>query len=477
MSDILKKAYDPESFRKNGYELIDLLTEHLAKMQSPDLEDKVMPSTSPDDLFNFWKADYENPEGDFYKKALSLFNHLHHPKYIGHQTSPVAPDAVLAELFSCFLDTGMGVYEQGHTGVVLERLIIEILSKKIGIPEDKSSGFLTSGGTLGNLTALLCARSVMIKDDVWDQGYHGKQYAFMVSEEAHYSVSKAIQTMGLGSQGLIKIPVDDLFRLDASQLEKHYQAAREKGIEVIGVIANACSTAIGAHDSIHPIADFCEARKLWLHVDAAHGGALLFSKKYRHLLNGIERADSVIIDFHKMLLTSSLVTALVFKNGNHSYQTFAQKASYLWDDAESSEWYNLAKRTFELTKTTMSLRVYTLLRNYGEELFETYLDRQYDLGKTFAKLIEADGHFEMPVEDPESNILCYRYIDKNLSEEDLDDLNLKIRAAIIQDGEYFIIQTRIRDRVFLRSTLVGPFTGEKDLLGLLTKVHAIRKKL
>ncbi len=477
MSDLLKKVYDPEAFRKKGYQLIDLLAAHIEKMQSPNLQAKVFDPIAPEVLYDFWKKDFENPEGAFYEKALPLFNHIHHPKYLGHQTAAVAPDAVLAELFSSFLDTGMGVYEQGHTGVVLERLIIEILSDKMHIPKAQSSGFLTSGGTLGNLTALLCARAVMVEKDIWQAGYESQQYAFMVSEEAHYSVDKAIRTMGLGEKGLIKVPVDALYRLDTSQLEKYYEAARRDNIIVIGVIANACTTAVGAHDPIDAIADFCEAHGLWLHVDAAHGGALLFSKKYRDYLNGIERADSVILDFHKMLLTPSIVTAIVFRNGDHSYRTFAQKASYLWDNAESREWYNLAKRTFELTKTTMSLRIYTLLRHYGEAIFEEYLDRQYDLAKQFARIIEADGHFEMPLEYPESNIVCYRYFDPAFSPSDLDELNLKIREAVVADAEYFIIQTRIEGRVYLRSTLVNAFTTEKELYGLLEKIKQVKSQI
>ena len=215
-----------------------------------------------------------------------------------------------------------------------------------------------------------------------------------------------------------------------------------------------------------------------MHVDAAHGGGLLFSQKNRDLLNGIERADSVILDFHKMLLTPSLVTAVVFKNGEHSYQTFAQRADYLWANSESREWYNLAKRTFELTKTTMSIRIYTVLKTYGEEIFTEYIDRQYDLGKTFARLIQADGNFKMPVAIPESNIVCFRYLPDgyhDMSEEAIDELNLSIRERIIQDGEYFIVQTRVGGSVFLRVTLVNCFTSEKELLGLLEKVKTISK--
>lgn len=475
MTNSLSNAFDAESFRKKGYAMIDQLADHLQRMQSPDLSQKVYDQTKPEALYDFWKKDLDAPTGNWYEKALAQIIHLHHPKYLGHQTAPPAPEAVLGELFGAFLDPGMGIYEQGTTGVVLERLISEIVADKIGFSPETSSGFLTSGGTLGNLTALLCARAVKIKTDVWEHGYQGKQYAFMVSEEAHYSVDRAVRVMGMGAAGLIKIPVDDQFKMNTSLLEAELIKAKKNNVEVIGVIANACSTSTGTHDDLEAIADFCQLHQLWMHVDAAHGGALLFSRKYRHLLKGIERGDSVIFDFHKMLLTPSLVTMLIFKNGSHSYQTFAQRAAYLWDNQESGEWYNLAKRTFELTKTSMSFRVYALLRNGGEQLFEDYLDRQYDLGRTFAQMIKALPHFEMPVNVPESNIVCFRYAAPDKTAEELNEINGSIREAIVKEGEFFIVQTRLKNQIFLRVTLINPSTTVEHLSALLLKIQSLLK--
>ena len=482
MKSLLQKAFDAETFRTQGHQLINLLADYLADVQQPDTSQKIWNYIAPDDLFQQYKMDYEQKAPtdpiDFFEKIIHQTTHLHHPRYMGHQTSTPLPISALGELLSGFLDVGMGVYEQGNAGVVLEKVLIQILADKMKMPTATADGFLTSGGTLGNLTALLCARAVMIKSDVWENGYEGKKYAFLVSEEAHYSVDRALRVMGQGKTGLVKVPANELYQIDATQLERCYLEAKANDIQIIGVIANACSTAVGAHDDINALADFCEAKKLWLHVDAAHGGGLLFSRKNRHLLNGIERADSVILDFHKMLLIPSIITAVVFKNSDHSYQTFAQKADYLWENSESREWYNLAKRTFELTKTTMSIRIYTVLKTYGEEIFTEYIDRQYDLGKTFAQLIHADGNFTMPVSIPESNIVCFRYLPdhhQDMSEEAIDELNSNIKERIIQDGEYFIVQTRVQEKVYLRVTLVNCFTSAKELLGLLKKVKAVAK--
>jgi L-2,4-diaminobutyrate decarboxylase len=205
-------------------------------------------------------------------------------------------------------------------------------------------------------------------------------------------------------------------------------------------------------------------------VDGAHGACVLFSEKHKHLLKGIERADSVILDFHKMLMVPTLVTAVAFRQPGHSYQTFAQKASYLWDQDEGHEWYNLAKRTFELTKSSMSLRVYALWRTYGTRLFAENVERLFALAQTFTRLLLQQPGIEVAVAEPESNIVCFRFFQKGWSEEMTERVNAEIREKLVRDGEYFIVQTRVQGRLFLRTTLMNPFTTEREMAGLLERI-------
>ena len=481
MSKLIHKAYDPEHFRRQGHQLVDLLADYYSNMQSEAPLGNVLNHVPPEDLYHRWQEDLEHvPHSDemaFFKTMLHDIIHMHHPQYLGHQTSIVAPMSALSELLGAALDPGMGVYEQGTSGVVLERLLSKKLGALIGW-DDHCDGFMTSGGTLGNLTALLCARQVMIGSDVWENGFQGKQYAFMVSSEAHYSVARAIKVMGMGAKGVVAVPVDEHYRMRTDLLPEYLKKAKKENIEVIGVIASSCSTATGSYDPIHEIADFCETNKLWLHVDGAHGACVLFSKKYKHLLHGIERADSVIMDFHKMLMTPKLITSVLFKNAEHSYQTFAQKASYLWDKDEGHEWYNLGKRTFELTKSFMSIRVYSLWRKYGEAIFEENVDHLYDLAKLFTEIINTEDNFEAILKSPASNIVCFRYVEKNWSEEKIEEINLKIRKQLIEEGIFFIVQTRVQGKLYLRTTLMNPFTTEKELRALLSEIRklAVNKK-
>ncbi len=474
MIDLLHQAYDPENFRQQGHQLIDLLADYFTEIKKENTSQKVLNYTPPEELYQRWQKDVNNiphqDESVFFENMLRDLIHMHHRKYLGHQTSVASPLAALGELFGASIDPGMGVYEQATSGVVLERLLSRKLGALIGWG-DHCDGFMTSGGTLGNLTALLCARQVMINDDIWENGYEGKQYAFMVSSEAHYSVAKAVKVMGMGSKGVVTVPVDEHYQMRADLLNQYFEKAKKENIEIIGVVASSCSTATGSYDPINKIADFCEAKKIWLHVDGAHGACVLFSKKYKHLLNGINRADSVIMDYHKMLMTPKLITSVLFKNAEHSYQTFSQKASYLWNKDESHEWYNFGKRTFELTKSFMSVRVYALWRKYGTAIFEENVNRLYGLAKIFTQIINAENNFEALLKNPESNIVCFRYFDKNWLEEKIEKINFKIRERLIKEGNYFIVQTRVQGKLYLRVTIMNPFTTEKELKGLLTEIN------
>ena len=121
--------------------------------------------------------------------------------------------------------------------------------------------------------------------------------------------------MGLGYEGIIKIPVNDRFEINPEGLRKYYQVARKKGKKVIAVVANACSTSTGSYDPLDEIACFCKQNNLWFHVDAAHGGGAVLTGKYKHLVKGIKEADSIVVDFHKMFMFPALTTAVIFKKG------------------------------------------------------------------------------------------------------------------------------------------------------------------
>jgi L-2,4-diaminobutyrate decarboxylase len=316
MEDLLSQAYDPEYFREQGHALVDLLADHMAKARQRQLP-QAIPWMAPEDCLTFWEGESdektEKEPFDFFQKVIAQSVQLHHPRYMGHQISPPVPVAALGGFLGEFLNNGMGVYEMGMASSTLERVVVKEVAKAIGFGA-AGDGVLTSGGTLANLTALLTARKLKAPEDIWNEG-SGQQLALMVSEQAHYCVDRAARIMGWGSEGIIKVPCNARFEMRTELLEAYYQQARTEGKTVIAVVGSACSTSTGSFDDLEACADFCARHNLWLHVDGAHGAATVFSEKYRHLVKGIERADSVAMDFHKMLMTPSITTALVYKNG------------------------------------------------------------------------------------------------------------------------------------------------------------------
>ena len=465
MNEILRKAYEPEAFRKEGHDLVNMIADYLQDcLNQKDMP--VLPWMDANKQHQDWKT-FFNDKGNIqslYKKFLDQSNHLHHPKFIGHQVVPPLPMAALSDLMATFSNNGMAIYEMGPAATAIERNVIEWLLNFLGWDEN-ANGLITSGGSLGNLTALLAARQAVSAYDVWEEGVKS-DLAVMVSEESHYSVDRSVKIMGLGESGVIKLPTrDHKIRVDA--LPKILKQANDQGKKVMALVGNACSTSTGIYDHNDEMADFCQENNIWFHIDGAHGGAAILSEKYKHLTKGIERADSVVIDFHKMMLTPALTTAVLFKDGNKSYESFAQKASYLLDKNGEIPWYDGAGRTIECTKKAMGLKVYMMIKTYGDELFSSYIDKTYDLAHEFEAYLNTLDDFELGAK-PESNIVCFRLINQK---GDLNKLNADIRDKIIKDGEYYIVHTVIDNNVYFRITIMNPFTDIKILKGLIKKIR------
>lgn len=464
---LLQQVYDTETFRKKGHELIDQLADHL--------EDKLQQHSGsaihwnePEKELAFWETFLEKGDkNELFSKITKRTTYIHHPHYIGHQVTPTAPMTALTGMISSLLNNGMAVYEMGMSPSAIERVVTDVLCKKIGY-DANSGGFLTSGGTLANLTALLTARKVILEADIWNQGSK-QQLGIMVSEQAHYCVDRAAKIMGLGEQGIIKIPVTTDFRMNTALLEEKYAEAKMQGIHIFAIIGSAPSTATGMFDDLQEIADFAKSKKLWFHVDGAHGGAAIFSPKYKTLLKGIDQADSVVIDGHKMMMMPALTTALLYKKSAHTNVTFSQKADYLLTESELEDWCNSGKKTFECTKTMMSIHWYTLLKLYGEDVFDAYVTHLFDMGAQFAKIIENHSQFELAV-TPMSNIVCFRYVAEKLSNDAQNKQNEAIRQALLEDGEFYIVQTKLRGIHYLRVTVMNPFTTETHFKNLLDKI-------
>ena len=466
----LEKTFDTDTFKKQGHFLVDLIADQMSATKKG--EGIVKPSILPDALYDSLALS-KTPESfeELTKLIISQSTTLHHPGFGGHQVVPPAPIAVLGDFLSAYLNNGMAVYEMGPAANAMEKVVMDWLCKKLGF-EASAEGIFTSGGSLGNITALLAARQVMVKDS-WNKGTSTLQLAVMVSEEAHYSVARAVKIMGLGEAGVIPIPTLN-HKINPAALKDTLEKAKAEGKTVFAVVGNSCSTSLGVYDDLNALADFCESENLWFHIDGAHGAPAAFSKEFKYLTDGIHRADSVVIDFHKMMLTPALTTGVIFADGGDSYATFAQKASYLLNP-DGHEWYNSGNRTVECTKKMMAAKVYLMLKILGEEVFEDYVTRQYQLARIFAQKVSAHENFKLGME-PESNIVCFRF-EKAGHQKDWSHINAQMRDVLMDKGDFYIVQTIIGESLYLRTTLMSPFTTEEHLDEMLGQLNNIGETL
>lgn len=461
-------SYDAATFRAEGARVLEVLARQLER----DGQVPVMPRERPAELAARFPSDFP-VEGDgqlvaHIERAVAASTKLHAPRFIGHQVATPLPAAALCDLVSSFMNNGMAVYEMGPAATAMERAVLQWLTRLAGLPSTSSSGVLTSGGSIGNLTALLAARQAQARRlgfDAWRRGLKGApQLVVFVAETAHYSVARAARIMGLGDDGVVAIDVDDELRMIPSSLAAAIGEARKKKREPIAVVASAGSTAVGAIDPLAEIADICASEQLWLHVDGAHGASLLLSGTRSRALQGIERADSVVWDAHKMMMMPALITAVLFRDAAAGAGAFAQDAGYLFDEADAG--VDVGRHTVECTKRMMSLKLYACLRAFGTRLFADHVDRCCALATALAHKARA-ARCDVLAE-PSMNIVCFRPRGMNGGEV------AAVRKRILDDGRFYIVQLHWRGELWLRCTLSHPLTTEDDLDELIGSLQGAR---
>ncbi len=460
--------FDAASFADDARAVLALLVDHLERRAAPP----VMPRGSPAALCARFPPSF-SPDGDrdlagHVERALASSTKLQSPRFVGHQVSTPLPAAALCELAASLVNNGMAVFEMGPAACAMERAVLQFMAARAGLPPT-SGGVLTSGGSLGNLTALLAARQKKAGFDAWRRGLRGgPQLCVLVADTAHYSVARAARMLGLGDDGVVLVDTDARLRMKPDALAAAVATAREKKKRPIAVVASAGSTAAGAFDPLEAVADVCAREGLWLHVDGAHGASLLLSEEHKHKLAGIERADSVVWDAHKLMMMPALVTGVLFRDAKDGASAFAQDAGYLFPDGAGDDddgWADIGRRTVECTKRMMSFALYACLRAYGTGFFAAHVDRCCALASSLAQKAAARG-MEVLVDEPECNIVCFR-------PRGLDGGRVAaLRRAILDEGAFYLVQLHRKDGLWLRCTLTHPLTGDDDLDALLDRVAA-----
>jgi L-2,4-diaminobutyrate decarboxylase len=443
--------------------LIEKFSSHLTEPASK----QVLFLRNIQDLQKEFPVDPVSPSGlvEVLAKYMSLSTQIQNPRYMGHQVSYTHPASYLGDLLQSFTNNSLAVFDMGAPGLAIERNLIDWFLIKIGWGEH-AGGILTHGGSLANLTGLLAARAVALPE-VWKSGV-GPGAVIFASETSHYCVTRAVSIMGFGQEALRLVPGRADGSMDPVSLEKMLDESLRKKEKIVAVSATAANTTTGAFDPLKDISEIVKSRGLWLHIDGAHGASALVSSKWKHLLSGLERADSVVWDAHKMMRVPSLCTALVFKDRKHMAKTFHQEAPYL-SRAAAEDSPNGFPYTLECTRPAMGLKFYSTLLAMGDQGIAGYVDTCFDRARQIYGWLLEQSDFEVPV-PPQSNILIFRLKDRD------DEIQQRLYDRILAEGSFHITFAHFKGRAYLRLTLMNTLTTLeifKELAGELRRLATV----
>lgn len=401
---------------------------------------------------------------------------FHDQQYLAHLNCPVFITAIAAELISTCLNTAVETWDQSAGATHIEQMLINRFTKHIGF-ETEADGVFTSGGTQSNLMGLLFARdSICFKINQWNVKHNGlPNYAhrlrILTSEHSHYSIQKSAALLGLGKNSVVSIKTDSQFKISTKELNQTIKTLEHQGLIPFAVIATAGTTDFGSIDPISTISQICNKHDLWLHVDAAYGGALLLSKKYKHWLAGIEHANSVGIDFHKTFFQPVACSAFFLKDRSN-FKFISHHASYLnplLDEIEGIP--NLANKSLQTTRRFDALKLWLSLRHLGEDVIGTALEKLIHLIRRAYLLFSSESRIDV-ITPPQLTTLVFRYLpyDASLTPEELNNINRDIRQMLYESGKTLVASTIIDCRQYLKITLLNPQTTLQDLQDALITI-------
>ncbi|GIU24502.1 putative pyridoxal-dependent aspartate 1-decarboxylase [Shewanella schlegeliana] len=439
--------------------------------------------------------------------------HTSAPSFIGHMTSALPYFVLPLSKMMVGLNQNLVKIETSKAFTPLERQVLGMMHHLVYNENEAfyqswmhsanvSLGAFCSGGTVANITALWTARNQLLKADgdfkgIAKQGllkglrhYGYDDLAILVSERGHYSLAKTADLLGIGRENIIQVPTSDDNKVDVTKMRALAKQLEQDNIRVMAIVGVAGTTETGNIDPLNELADLAAELNCHFHVDAAWGGASLLSNKYRHLLTGVERADSVTIDAHKQMYVPMGAGMVLFKDPTFA-NAIKHHAEYILRQGSK----DLGSQTLEGSRPGMAMLVHACLKVIGREGYEILINNSLEKARYFADLITAESDFEL-VSQPELCLLTYRYVPQSVQlamakareigdtealtkfNQLLDGLTKFVQKTQREQGSSFVSRTRINPEshqlmnikaVVFRVVLANPLTTKEILQQVLTE--------
>ena len=453
---------DSETFRKWGHRIIDWIADYLDHPEKYPVLAEVEPGAIRSQLAAIPPDDPEPMSAiidDVEKVIVPGLTHWNHPAFMAYFGTTGSAPGILGELLGAAFNVNAMLWKTSPAATELEEVVLDWLRQMIGLPAG-FSGIIYDTASVSTMHAIAAAREAVPGLNSRELGLSGRPDAarlrLYASEQAHSSVEKGAITLGIGQAGVRKIAVDSEFRMESAALEQAIQEDLKIGWTPFCVVATVGTTSTTSIDPVPQIADICRKYNIWLHVDAAYGGAAAIVPEMRWVLEGCDRADSLVVNPHKWIFTPMDLSAFYSRRMNVLKQAFSLVPEYLKTGQDASV-RNLMDYGVQLGRRFRALKLWMIIRTYGRRGIAARIQEHMRLAQLVSGWIDADPAFERlaPVR---FSTVCFRALPADGG--NADRLNEALLNAVNATGEVFLSHTRLHGKFTIRMAIGNIRTNE-----------------
>ena len=389
-----------------------------------------------------------------------------HPTYMAHMSPLPTTFSVIGEIVAGAINNNMISLELSPLFTQMETQLTKEVAKLFGLGE-KAGGVVLSGGSLSNLQAIAMARNDRFPN-LLSKGIQGSdtKMAVIASQEAHTSILRAGMTLGIGSENVQFIPTDETGRISPHELVKTLEDLKSASITPICIIATAGTTVAGVIDPLESIAKIAKEYGVWFHVDAAYGGALIFSPNNKHLLKGIEHADSITFNPQKWLFVTKTCSLLMVKDYAKMSNLFSVYLPYM---QTPDEYMNLGEITVQGSRHAEIVKIWSSFQHFGKDGLGSLVDYGITLKDAFINAIEERPYLNL-AHKPQTNVVCFRYFNPSIDSKKIDELNASLQKFLTQECGIFLSAPWYKDKKWLKAVLLNPYIDSAVIKTVFEKI-------